>query len=112
MVCQNHCQIHTSKFEVQSENTRRAQRGTTTYIPLLHGSVKLLYRVLVNLDCKSSKCVFGSEDTETSSGRRVWLKYWTDGLPRLRRYKVQRALKPSLEAQPRITAFHQIAQMA
>ena len=102
----------TDKFTLQGEKTRRAQQGTTTYIPLLHGSTKLLYRVLVNLDCKSSKCVFGSENTETSSGRRVWLKYWTDGLTRLRKYKVQRALKPSLEAQPRITAFHQIPQMA
>ena len=103
-----------AKFTIHSEKTRRAQRGTTTctfhYCMVPQNYV--LYRRLVNLDCKSSECVFGSENTETSSGRRVWLKYWTDGLTRLRKYKVQRALKPSLEAQPRKTAFHQIPQMA
>ena len=93
----------------RQEEPNAEQQYTFHYCMVLQDYV--LYRRLVNLDCKASKCVFGSENTETSSGR-VRLKYWTDGLPRLRKYKVQRALKPSLEAQPRITAFHQIPQMA
>ena len=99
------------QFTVRRQDEPNAeQQYTFHYCMVLQDYV--LYRRLVNLDCKSSECVFGSENTETSSGRRLWLKYWTDGLPRLRKYKVQRALKPSLEAQPRITAFHQIPQMA
>ena len=98
------------KFKVRRQEEPNVEQQHTFHYCMVPQNY-VLYRMLENKYCKSSKCVFGSENTETSSGR-VRLKCWTDGLPRLRKYKVQRALKPSLEAQPRITAFHQIPQMA